>query len=80
MKALRFIIVAASLLSILACSNPIAPSASKSLAATTGSSVQAAYAKLDATDSSAWVTAVSAGDVRQGTILVKTGPSFPPRP
>ena len=76
MKALRFIIVAASLLSILACSNPIAPSASKSLAATTGSSVQAAYAKLDATDSSAWVTAVSAGDVRQGTILVKTGPSF----
>ncbi len=76
MKALRFIIVAASLLSILACSNPVAPSASKSLAAATGSSVQAAYAKLNATHSSAWVAAVSAGDVRQGTILVKTGSTF----
>ena len=76
MKALRFIIVTASLLSILACSNPIAPSASKSLATATGSSTQAAYAKLDATDSSAWAAAVSAGDVRQGTVLVKTGPSF----
>jgi len=76
MKAIRFIIVTASLLSILACSNPIAPSASKSLAAATGSSTQAAYAKLDATDSSAWAVAVSAGDVRQGTVLIKTGSSF----
>jgi thermitase len=75
MKALRFIPFAAAIFIILSCSNPISSSAAKS--ATSGSSTaQAAYAKLDVTDSLAWAAAVTAGDVRQGTVLVKTGTSF----
>jgi len=75
MKALRFIPVAAALFIILSCSNPIISSGSKS-STSSSSSTHAAYAKLDVTDSSAWAAAVTAGDVRQGTVLVKTGSSF----
>jgi thermitase len=74
MKAFKFIIAAAVFLPLFACSNPLASSSSKST--TSSSSVQASYAKLDVTDSSAWAAAVYAGDVRQGTVLVKTGSSF----
>jgi thermitase len=75
MKIIRSVIVAAIVLPILACSNFLTSSGSKS-STSSSSTAQAAYAKLDVTDSSAWADAVSAGNVRQGTVLVKTGSSF----
>jgi thermitase len=73
-KALRLSILSLASIAAMACASPFG--SSKSSSSTSSSPVSAAYNKLDVSDSSAWAAAVSAGYVRQGTVLVKTDSSF----
>lgn len=71
-KALGFFGVLGLSAFLSTCSNPVSSGSASSSASTS----QAAYATLDTSSSTAWAAAVAAGNVRPGTVLVKTNANF----